>query len=108
VKRVTLGMTGDAYCGLGRYQDGVAAYLRALPLLRDHFIRRHHGLCLLKLGRAYQAIGEHQSAVRYLRESLTFFRLTFFRELHLCQFEQRALNALALSPLPPEPDGPRS
>ena len=52
-----LGIRGDAYRGLGRYRESAESLNVALPIFRDHFMRRHHGLCLLKLGYTYPAIG---------------------------------------------------
>ena len=59
---------------------------QALPIFRDHFIRRHHGLCLFKLGCLYQALGHHRQAAQHLTESLPVFR-----DLRLPAYEQRAL-----------------
>jgi tetratricopeptide (TPR) repeat protein/DNA-binding XRE family transcriptional regulator len=65
-----LGLTGDAYYGQGRYRESAESLRSALPIYRDHFMHRHHGLCLLKMGYAYQALGDNQTAIRCLRESL--------------------------------------
>jgi tetratricopeptide (TPR) repeat protein len=86
---VSLGVLGDAYHGLGRHQDAIDAFSEALPVFRDHFIRRHHGLCLLKLGCAHQALGDHRQAAQYLTESLPVLR-----DLRLQAYEQRALHIL--------------
>jgi hypothetical protein len=64
-----LGLSGDAYYGLGRYRESAESLRSALPIFRDHFMRRHHGLCLLKMGYAYEALGDHHAAIRHLRES---------------------------------------
>jgi hypothetical protein len=50
-----LGMSGDAYYGLGRYRQSVTALRSALPVFRDRFMHPHHALCLLKMGYAYKA-----------------------------------------------------
>jgi tetratricopeptide (TPR) repeat protein len=86
---LSLGVLGDAYHGLGRYEDAVEAFSRALPIFRDHFIRRHHGLCLFKLGCAQQALGNHRQAAQHLTESVSVFR-----DLRLPTYEQRALRIL--------------
>jgi tetratricopeptide (TPR) repeat protein len=65
-----LGLSGDAYYGQGRYRESAESLRGALPIYRDHFMHRHHGLCLLKMGYAYQALGDNRAAIRYLRESL--------------------------------------
>ena len=61
-------------------------------------MNRHHGLCLLKMGYAYQALGDHQAAIEHLRSSLDIFeplQLDHYaaraREtLSTCQDSQRA------------------
>jgi tetratricopeptide (TPR) repeat protein/transcriptional regulator with XRE-family HTH domain len=68
-----LGVLGDAYYGLGRYHEAAESLRSALPMFRDHFMHRHQGLCLLKMGYAHQAMGDHHAAVRYLKESLGIF-----------------------------------
>ena len=93
-----LGLSGDAYYGLGRYLESAESLRRALPVYRDHFMRRHHGLCLLKMGYAYQAMGDHEAAIGSLQESLDIFgplQLSHYamraREtLMICQESQRA------------------
>src|SRR5215469_8715775 len=88
---IALGLLGDAYHGLGRYSEAVEALGAALSLFRGHCNRRRHvGLCLLKLGHAYEKLGQPQQARRYLKESLAIFR-----ELRFPHYEERALNALA-------------
>jgi tetratricopeptide (TPR) repeat protein/transcriptional regulator with XRE-family HTH domain len=84
-----LGIRGDAYRGLGRYRESAESLNVALPIFRDHFMRRHHGLSLLKLGYTYQAIGDHQTAIDYLEESLNIFGL-----LHLDHYIERAREAI--------------
>lgn len=56
---------------------------------RSYSIRRHHAICLFKLGQAYQAIGSNELAVRYLEESVPMFR-----QLALPSYEQRAVRAI--------------
>jgi DNA-binding SARP family transcriptional activator/DNA-binding XRE family transcriptional regulator len=85
---------GDAYHGLGRFEDAVAAFEQALPVFRDHFIRRFHAVCLFKLGCAHAAMGNPMQANRSLRESLPIFR-----ELRLPAYEESVREALrALRP----------
>jgi len=86
---LSMGVLGDAYHGLGRYEDAVAAFERALPVFRDHFIRRHHALCLFKLGCAYGAMGDATQAERSLQESLPIFR-----ELRLYAHEDQVRQVL--------------
>jgi tetratricopeptide (TPR) repeat protein/transcriptional regulator with XRE-family HTH domain len=84
-----MGIRGDAYHGLGRYREAAEALRTALPTFRDHFVRRHHGLCLLKLGYAYQAMGDNQTAIAHLNESLGIFG-----QLRLDHYADRAREAL--------------
>ena len=85
-----LGIHGDACRGLGRYREAADALRTALPIFRDHFMHRHHGLCLLKLGYAYQAMGDHQTALGHLAESLDIFG-----QLQLDHYAARARQALS-------------
>jgi tetratricopeptide (TPR) repeat protein/transcriptional regulator with XRE-family HTH domain len=87
-----LGVRGDAYRGLGRYREAADSLLSALPIFCDHFMHRHHGLCLLKLGYTYQAMGDHQAASRYLEQSLDMFS-----RLQVAYLAERARDALRTS-----------
>ena len=82
------GMLADAYLGLGRYQEAADSLLRALPIFLAHAQRRFHGVCLLKLGYAYEAMGSPEAA-GYLEESLRIFT-----ELRLPQLAVQARQAL--------------
>jgi tetratricopeptide (TPR) repeat protein/DNA-binding XRE family transcriptional regulator len=84
-----LGIRGDACRGLGRYREAAESLNAAVPIFRDHFMRRHHGLCLLKLGYTYQASGDHQTAVSYLTESRAIFD-----QLQLDHYSERVRQAL--------------
>jgi tetratricopeptide (TPR) repeat protein len=70
---VARGILGDAYHGLGDYQQAATSLLRALPVFRDHSARHFQAVCLLKLGYAYEAMGSPE-AIGYLEESLQIFR----------------------------------
>jgi DNA-binding SARP family transcriptional activator/tetratricopeptide (TPR) repeat protein len=83
------GVLGDAYQALGRYQEAADSLLRALPVFRAHADRRFHGVCLLKLGYAYEAMGSPE-AVGYLEESLRTFT-----ELQMTHKADQARIALA-------------
>ena len=87
-----LGMFGDVYHGLGRYGEAAESLRSALPIYRDHFMRRHHGLCLLKMGYAHQAMGDHLAAIRCLQESLDIFS-----QLQLAHYARRARDTLDAS-----------
>jgi tetratricopeptide (TPR) repeat protein len=84
-----LGLLGDAYHGLGRYGEAAESLRSALPFYRDRFMRRHHALCLLKMGYACQAMGDNQAAISYLNQSLGIFE-----QLQLAHYTERARNAL--------------
>ena len=71
-KALAYGLLGDAYQGLGRYQDAATVLLEALPIFRRHSSRKFHAVCLLKLGYAHEAMGSSE-AVGYLEESLQIF-----------------------------------
>jgi tetratricopeptide (TPR) repeat protein/transcriptional regulator with XRE-family HTH domain len=89
----------DAYRGLGRYREAAESLTVALPIFRGHFMRRYQGLCLLKLGQIYQAMGDHQTAARHLTESMTIFsqlQLAFYAER-----AREAINADHAGHLPP-------
>jgi transcriptional regulator with XRE-family HTH domain/tetratricopeptide (TPR) repeat protein len=84
-----LGLLGDAYHGLGRYSEAAESLRSALPFYRDRFMRRHHALCLLKMGYAYQAMDDCRAAISHLRDSLDIFE-----QLQLAHYTERARNAL--------------
>jgi tetratricopeptide (TPR) repeat protein len=87
-----LGIRGDAYRGLGRCGEAVESLKQALPAFEAHFMRRHEGLCLLKLGYAYQGMGDHDTAVTHLSESLAIF--SQLQLDHYTELVQRALSEL--------------
>jgi DNA-binding SARP family transcriptional activator/tetratricopeptide (TPR) repeat protein len=91
-----LGIMGDAYQGLARYEEAAAVLLQALPRFRDHSKRRHHALCLLKVGYAYQAMSCYDEASRYFEQSLPIFR-----ELRLPHYTERVLACLDECRTPP-------
>jgi hypothetical protein len=61
----------------------------APPVFRDHFLHRHHALCLLKLGYADRALGEREAAGRHLQESVGIFDRP-----RLSHYDARAREAL--------------
>jgi tetratricopeptide (TPR) repeat protein len=85
-----LGQLGDSYHGLGRYREAAQSLSQALPIYRDHFMRRHHALCLLKIGNACQAMADHEAAISHLEESLGIFE-----QLQLDHYAERAREALS-------------
>jgi DNA-binding SARP family transcriptional activator len=83
------GLLGDVYHKQGKYDLAVESLLRALPVFRDHRSHRHHTLCLVKLGYAYEQLADYPQAIGYLEESVTKFR-----ELRLSSKAQEAQQAL--------------
>lgn len=61
----------------------------AVPVYRNHLMHRHHGLYPLKMGYAYEALGDHPAAIRHLRESQAIFD-----QLQLSFYAERARDAL--------------
>ena len=88
-----LGVSGDAYYGLRRYREAAESFGTALPVYRDHFMRRHHALCLLKMGYAFHAMGDERGAIGHLTASLDMFN-----QLQLAHYAQRAREALDTCP----------
>lgn len=52
-------------------------------------MHRYYGLCLLKMGHVYHAMGDYQAAISHLRESLGIFD-----QLLLGHYAERAREAL--------------
>lgn len=91
-----LGMLGDSYTGQRRYQEGIEALSSALAAFEEHGDRRGQALCLLKIGRAYLALGQTGPAGEYLQRAFPIFA-----ELGLTAHEDMAIRALnECRPLP--------
>jgi hypothetical protein len=59
-----------------------------MPIFRDHFMRRHHGLCLLKLGYVHQAMRDYPTAAGYLTDSMAIFgQLELIRESRTVHYD---------------------
>lgn len=84
-----LGLLSDACYGRGHYLEAIDALSEALPVFEQHVDRRGQALCLFKLGRAHQALGERRLAGTYLQRSLPIFR-----GLGLVSYEEQAGRAL--------------
>lgn len=84
-----LGSLGDACYGLGRYQDALKAFGRALPTFREHGLRRHEALCLLKLAESHLALGHTSQATPYLARCQPAFT-----DLRLPAYTQRVQKAM--------------
>lgn len=86
------GALGDACHGLGRYQDAIDAFSRALPTFRKHGLRRHEALCLLKMGESHLALGNDCQAKEYLVQCEPVFT-----ELQTPAYVERAQKAGSLT-----------
>lgn len=84
-----LGIMADVHYGQGRYREAAETLLAALPFFQKNFMRRHQGLCLLRLSYAYQATSDYGQAIISAQESLLIFR-----ELRLTHYEERALRTI--------------
>jgi DNA-binding SARP family transcriptional activator/tetratricopeptide (TPR) repeat protein len=81
-----LGALGDACHGLGRYQDAIGAFGRALPTFRKHGLRCHEALCLLKMAESHLALGNISQARAYLFQCQpTFSQLQMPAYMHRVQ-----------------------
>lgn len=85
-----LGVMSDSYLGLRRFDDAVGVLLQAWQELGSLQADRHQGLCLLKLGYAYEAMERHSDAIPCLDASLMIFR-----DLNLPRKIEQAQEALA-------------
>jgi tetratricopeptide (TPR) repeat protein/DNA polymerase III delta prime subunit len=91
-----LGMLGDSYTGQRRYTEGIEALSSALAAFEEHGDRRGQALCLLKIGRAYLALGQTEPAGEYLQRAFPIFQ-----ELGLTAHEDMTIRALdECRPLP--------
>jgi DNA-binding SARP family transcriptional activator/tetratricopeptide (TPR) repeat protein len=88
-----LGALGDACHGLGRYQDALNAFGRALPTFCEHGLRRHEALCLLKMAESHLALGNTSQARTYLEQCQPAFA-----ELQLPAYTQRVQKAMERCP----------
>ena len=84
-----LDLLGDAYNGLGRYDEAITALSEAAEAFRRHDAQCAHAVCLFKIAQSHLALGRGDLAIGYLEECLPMFR-----ELHLPGHERQALRAL--------------
>jgi tetratricopeptide (TPR) repeat protein len=84
-----LGMLGDSYAGQGRHQESVESFSLAMAEFKENGDLRGQALCLLKLGRAYTALGDWQRATEALQQCFPMFS-----ELGLPSYEDEAIKAL--------------
>jgi tetratricopeptide (TPR) repeat protein len=84
-----LDLLGDAYNGLGRYDEAITALTEAAGAFRRHDAQCAHAVCLFKIAQSHLAMGRGDLAIGYLEECLPMFR-----ELHLPDHERQAVRTL--------------
>jgi tetratricopeptide (TPR) repeat protein len=84
-----LDLLGDAYNGLGRYDEAIVALSEAAAAFAQHGAQGAHAVCLFKIAQSHLAMAHGEQATQYLEECLPIFR-----ELHLPEHEEQALSAL--------------
>jgi tetratricopeptide (TPR) repeat protein len=84
-----LDLLGDAYNGLGRYDEAITALSEAAEAFRRHDAQCAHAVCLFKIAQSHLAMGRGELAIGYLDECLPIFR-----ELHLPDHERQAIRTL--------------
>ena len=84
-----LDLLGDAYNGLGRYDEAITALSEAAGAFRRHDAHCAHAVCLFKIAQSHLAMGRGDLAIGYLEECLPMFR-----ELHLPDRERQAVRTL--------------
>jgi tetratricopeptide (TPR) repeat protein len=84
-----LDLLGDAYNGLGRYDEAIVALSEAAASFAEHGAQCAHAVCLLKIAQGHLAMGRTGQGIGYLEECLPIFR-----ELHLAEHEAEALRML--------------
>ena len=84
-----LDLLGDAYNGLGRYDEAIVALSGAASAFKQHGAQCAHAVCLFKIAQSHLALTDSEQATRYLEECLPIFQ-----ELHLPDHEEQALRAL--------------
>ncbi|HEY1919964.1 MAG TPA: hypothetical protein VGH27_30700 [Streptosporangiaceae bacterium] len=83
-----LDLLGDAYNGLGRYDEAIVALSDAAASFKEHGASCAHAVCLFKIAQSNLALGYGERAIGYLDECLPIFR-----ELQLPEHEEQALRA---------------
>ena len=84
-----LDLLGDAYNGLGRYDEAIVALSEAAAAFTQHGAQCAHAVCLFKIAQSHLAMAQGEQAIRYLEQCLPIFR-----ELQLPEHEEEALRAL--------------
>ena len=84
-----LDLLGDAYNGLGRYDEAIVALSEAAVSFAEHGAQRAHAVCLFKVAQSHLAMGRTGQGIQYLEECLPIFR-----DLQLPEHEAQALRVL--------------
>jgi tetratricopeptide (TPR) repeat protein len=84
-----LDLLGDAYNGLGRYDEAIVALSEAAAAFAQHGAQCAHAVCLFKIAQSHLAMAHGEEATRYLEQCLPIFR-----ELQLPDHEEQALRTL--------------
>jgi tetratricopeptide (TPR) repeat protein len=84
-----LDLLGDAYNGLGRYDEAIAVLSEAAEAFRRHDAQCAHAVCLFKIAQSHLAQGRGETAIGYLEECLPVFR-----EQRLSDHERQAVRIL--------------
>ena len=85
-----LDLIGDSHGSLGRHEEAVEAYCRAVLDFHEQGTEHAYAACLLKIAICYRALGHEPYALRYLTTCLPLLR-----ELKLVDQEAVALRELA-------------
>lgn len=84
-----LDLLGDAYNGLGRYDEAIAVLSEAAGAFSQHGAQCAHAECLFKIAQSHLAMGRGEVAIGFLEECLPAFRA-----LGLPRDEEQAIRAL--------------
>ncbi|HLX50030.1 MAG TPA: tetratricopeptide repeat protein [Streptosporangiaceae bacterium] len=84
-----LDLLGDAYNGLGRYDEAIVALSGAAMAFSQHGAQCAHAVCLFKIAQSHLAMAHSDQAIGYLEQCLPIFQ-----DLHLPDHEAQALRAL--------------
>jgi tetratricopeptide (TPR) repeat protein len=84
-----LDLLGDAYNGLGRYDEAIVALSEAAASFAEHGAQCAHAVCLFKIAQSHLAMAHGEEAARYLEECLPIFH-----DLQLPEHEEQALHTL--------------
>jgi tetratricopeptide (TPR) repeat protein len=84
-----LDLLGDAYNGLGHYDEAIAVLSEAAEAFRRHDAQRAHAECLFKIAQSHLARGRGELAIGYLEQCLPIFG-----DLHLPDHERQAAGIL--------------